>query len=73
MVSIEQLSKLDGIIITACASGGLMLKHGYSELFDVEDPYYEKAMNISSRTRDVSEYLVEQGSVTHLTKLIKPK
>lgn len=69
-MNIEQLSKHEGTIITACASGGLMLKHGYSELFEAKDPYYEKALNISSRTRDVSEYLVEQGSVAHLSKLI---
>ncbi|MBT4289150.1 MAG: (Fe-S)-binding protein [Deltaproteobacteria bacterium] len=70
-INIEQLSKFEGMIITACASGGLMLKHGYSELFETKDPYHEKALNISSRTRDVSEYIVEKNGIAHLSKLKK--
>ena len=59
-------------IITACASGGYMLRKVYPDLFVPEDHYYSKAQSVAARTYDISEYLVNKIGMDqikkHLTK-----
>jgi glycolate oxidase iron-sulfur subunit len=47
-------------IVTACASGGYMLKKVYPDLFDRSDPYFRKALTVAGRTWDISEYLARK-------------
>jgi glycolate oxidase iron-sulfur subunit len=46
-------------IVTACASCGHMLKHGYKELIGRYPGMAEKIQNLADRSRDITEYLLE--------------
>jgi glycolate oxidase iron-sulfur subunit len=46
-------------IVTACASCGHMLKHGYNELMCNDSAMTAKIEALSSRTQDITEYLVQ--------------
>ena len=58
-------------IITACASGGYMLKKAYLDLFDPEDPYFQKILSVAGRTYDISEYLVKKIGVDKVQRNLK--
>lgn len=60
-------------IITACASGGYMLKKVYQDLFDPEDPYYQKILSVAGRTYDISEYLVKKIGMAEVQRNLKQK
>ena len=49
---------LDCIISTASGCG-VMVKD-YAHYFDVDDPYFHKAMTVAKNTKDIAEYLIEQ-------------
>lgn len=51
-------SGIDAIISTASGCG-LMVKD-YPVLFEPEDPYYQKAMAVSRKTKDIAEYLLSK-------------
>ena len=56
------ISKLDSgveVIISSASGCGVMIKD-YPNLFDSSDPYYKKALQVSSRTKDIAEFLVNQ-------------
>jgi glycolate oxidase iron-sulfur subunit len=69
--NLDTLCESSHDIITACASGGYMLKKIYPDLFAPEDPYYSKAMSVSSRTYDISEYLVKKIGTHAIKKHLK--
>lgn len=47
-------------IVTACASCGHMLKHGYQELLDYYPDFAKDVECLSDRTMDISEYLLQK-------------
>lgn len=54
--------KLDSgveVIISSASGCGVMIKD-YPNLFDSSDPYYKKALQVSSKTKDIAEFLVNQ-------------
>ncbi|MBT68419.1 MAG: glycolate oxidase iron-sulfur subunit, partial [Thiotrichales bacterium] len=56
------ISKLDSgveVIISSASGCGVMIKD-YPNLFDSSDPYYKKALQVSSKTKDIAEFLVNQ-------------
>ena len=56
------ISKLDSgveAIISSASGCGVMIKD-YPNLFEESDPYYEKSLLISSKTKDIAEFLVNQ-------------
>lgn len=55
-------SGIEAIISTASGCG-VMVKE-YKTLFEPTDPYYQKAMNISDKTKDIAEYLLEKDLST---------
>jgi glycolate oxidase iron-sulfur subunit len=59
-------------IVTACASGGYMLKKIYPEILDRRDPHYPKALSVAGRTYDISEYLVKKIGMPEIEKNVKP-
>ncbi len=58
-------------IVTACASGGYMLKKIYPTLFDKKDPIYAKAISVAHRTYDISEYLVKKIDMHQIQQHLK--
>ncbi len=65
----EQLDSGVEAIISSASGCGVMIKD-YPELFESSDPYYEKALFISSKTKDIAEFLVEQDlSALNLSEL----
>jgi len=58
-------------IVTACASGGYMLKKVYPDLFDRRDPYFRKALSVAGRTYDISEYLVKKIGMQTIQRNLK--
>lgn len=58
-------------IVTACASGGYMLKKIYPSLFDKKNPLYAKAVVIAHRTYDISEYLVKKIGMHQIRQQLK--
>lgn len=46
-------------IISTASGCGVMIKD-YKTLFEPNDPYYQKAMEISDKTKDIAEYLLGQ-------------
>lgn len=46
-------------IISTASGCGVMVKD-YHTLFDISDPYYQKAVTVSERTHDIAEYLLKQ-------------
>jgi len=61
---------IEGIdtIISAASGCGVMVKD-YPKLFDKNDPYYSKAEEISNKTKDIAEFLVNED----LSQLSTPK
>ena len=56
------ISKLDSgveVIISSASGCGVMIKD-YPNLFDSSDPYYKKALQVSSKTKDIAEFLINQ-------------
>ncbi len=56
------ISKFDSgveVIISSASGCGVMIKD-YPNLFDSSDPYYKKALQVSSKTKDIAEFLVNQ-------------
>ena len=56
------ISKLDSgveVIISSASGCGVMIKD-YPNLFDSSDPYYKKALQVSLKTKDIAEFLVNQ-------------
>ena len=56
------ISKLDSgveVIISSASGCGVMIKD-YPNLFDSSNPYYKKALQVSSKTKDIAEFLVNQ-------------
>ena len=51
-------SDFDAIISTASGCG-VMIKD-YPTLFEQGDPYYQKALKVSEKTKDIAEYLLEK-------------
>jgi len=51
-------SDIESIISTASGCG-VMVKD-YHTLFDITDPYYEKAVSVSEHTKDIAEYLLSK-------------
>ena len=51
-------SGIEAIISTASGCG-VMVKD-YAHYFDVDDPYFHKAMTVAKNTKDIAEYLLEQ-------------
>ena len=58
-------------IVTACASGGYMLKKIYPGLFDKDDPLYSKAISVAHRTYDINEYLVKKIGLHRIEQALK--
>jgi len=58
-------------IVTACASGGHMLKNVYPDLFDKGDLYSSRAISVASRTYDVTEYLVKRIGMHRIRQTVK--
>jgi glycolate oxidase iron-sulfur subunit len=71
----ENIESLSGNypVITACASGGRMLKQDYPELLKDDDPWREKADALAVRTFDISEYLVEKIGANVIASKMKNK
>ena len=46
-------------IISSASGCGLMVKD-YPSLFDESDPYYKKAQQVSNKTQDIAEFLVDK-------------
>jgi glycolate oxidase iron-sulfur subunit len=59
-------------IVTACASGGYMLKKIYPDILDRDDPHYRKALSVAGRTYDISEYLVKKIGLPEIEKNVRP-
>jgi len=55
-------SEIDTIISTASGCG-VMVKD-YPKLFETDDSYYQKAVNIATKTKDIAEFLLEQDLST---------
>ena len=51
-----QLNSGVSVIISSASGCGVMVKE-YPALFEKTDPYYEKAKFVSSKTKDIAEYL----------------
>ena len=58
-------------IVTACASGGYMLKKIYPGLFDKSSPLYSKALAVAHKTYDISEYLVKKIGLHQIQQHLK--
>jgi len=54
-----QLNSGVEVIISSASGCGVMVKD-YPSLFKKSDPYYEKAIIVSSKTQDISEYLANK-------------
>lgn len=71
--NIQAFSKISQLpIITICSSGGMMLKTGYPRIMagtEIE----AQALDISGRTMDISEYLVERIGITEIKSRVKQK
>ena len=58
--NIDAWLEFDVDVIISSASGcGLMVKD-YASIFDEYDPYYQKAIIISNKTKDIAEFLVDK-------------
>lgn len=62
MRNVEALGSADKstCIVTACASCGHMLKHGYKEILDYYPDMSRRVESLSERTMDISEYLIQE-------------
>jgi len=57
-------------IVTACASCGHMLKHGYKELMAYSTEMAPKIEALAKRARDISEYLLADIGVEKLSSVL---
>lgn len=58
--NIDTWLKIKAEVIISSASGcGLMVKD-YASMFEVSDPYYQKAQRIVNKTKDIAEFLANQ-------------
>lgn len=57
-------------IVTACASCGHMLKHGYKELMGRYPSMAEKIQNLADRSKDITEYLLENVGEDKLRSIL---
>jgi glycolate oxidase iron-sulfur subunit len=58
----QWLSMLDSgvdTIISTASGCGLMVKD-YPTLFEADDTYYQKALSVAAKTKDIAEFLLEQ-------------
>lgn len=55
-----------GPILIPSGSCAVMIRSGYAELFAEDPPWLERALEVSKRTFEFSEYLVDQLGVTDL-------
>ena len=67
----DQERGLDAIVITASGCGTTVKDYGF--MFRTEPDIKEQAAEISAKTRDITEYLVEIGGVVATAKLPKLK
>jgi len=56
---IQQLDSGVETIISSASGCGIMIKD-YPNLFQDSEPYYEKALIVSSKTKDIAEFLAEK-------------
>lgn len=63
----------DVAIVTACASCGHMLKHGYLDRFGDDGELAAGLRNIAERTLDISEYLMTRVDRERLEGLLEKK
>ena len=69
--NLDTLSAFPQDIVTACASGGYMLKKIYPGLFERKDPYFRKALSVAARTHDINAYLVDRIGTHEIEKRIR--
>ena len=71
--NIKALAKdgADVPIVTACASCGHMLKHGYMDRFGDDPELATGLKNIASRTMDITEYLTTGTGLDRLAPLLR--
>jgi len=55
----ELLAEQVDCIISTASGCGLMVKD-YPQLFAENDPYYDKAVQVANKTKDIAEYLVDK-------------
>jgi glycolate oxidase iron-sulfur subunit len=72
------LAKLPGAVVSACGSGGLMLRHEYRQLAeeDADESNAElarRAGDIASRCLDISEFLIHTVGTQRLQPLFRRK
>ena len=71
--NIQAFSKIVQLpIITICSSGGMMLKTAYPRIL-AETEIAAQALDISRRTMDISEYLVERIGIEQIKSQVKQK
>lgn len=58
-------------VITSCGSGGLMLRHEYTEILDKEDVLLPEAQRLKARCLDISEFLVLPVYLERVGSLIR--
>ncbi len=63
---------MDCPIVTICSSGGLMLKHHYPGILS-QTQFETHAKDISCRTMDISQYLVDRIGIDTIKSRIKQK
>jgi glycolate oxidase iron-sulfur subunit len=56
---LEQLSTGIDVIISTASGCGVMVKD-YSHMFEESDPYHQKAIQVSQKTQDIAEFLVDK-------------
>ena len=57
------------VLISSASGCGVMIKD-YPGLFEISDPYYDKALLVASKTKDIAEFLAEKDlSMLNLSEL----
>ena len=65
----EQMSSGVEALISSASGCGVMIKD-YPGLFEISDPYYDKALLVASKTKDIAEFLAEKDlSMLNLSEL----
>lgn len=64
-------SDSDSIVITACASCGHMLNHGYKELINYAPEAEQKINALAARSKDITAYLIENVGVEKLNTVLR--
>lgn len=57
--TIEVFEKTDGVIIIPSGSCTAMIRHGYPELFQDDEEWYRRAINLARRTFEFTQYIVD--------------